>query len=167
MSNISKQDESYIFLAQVEAEKSQCRTQHGAIAVCSGKIIGRGYNDYRNRTKTSDGHLEIGCTCHAEMNAIRDIFKTFNYHSSYNRDCRRIDKILSNTKLYVARVSGNTYKYCESTPCSDCLAVIKRLNIKRIIHTINDNVKIVNNIEQYNNNHKSSARRFLSRITKK
>ena len=156
MSDISKQDETYICLAQLEAEKSPCKNQHGSVAVCSGKIIATGFNEYRNRTKTSDGHSEEGYTCHAEMSAIRNIYKTFSNH-------KRIDKIFSRTKLYITRVSNNNYEYKESSPCSDCLLVIKRLNIKKLIYTTSSCIKIVNDVNRYENNHKSSARRYMMR----
>lgn len=159
---ISKRDHSYMLVAQVEALNSPCRTQHGAIAVSSGKIIGRGYNDYKNRTKTPDGQDEIGCTCHAEMAAIKDVLKTFGYHQNNYTHDRRVDKIFNKTKIYIARTNIR-FEYKESSPCKDCLNVMKRLSIKKIIHTIDDGINVIDNVKEYNTNHKSNARRYLDR----
>lgn len=74
MTEFTNQDRHFIQIAQDEALKSPCLMQHGALAVSGGKIIGRGYNHYRNQT--SDGVVTNSCTCHAEMSAVRDVLRT-------------------------------------------------------------------------------------------
>ena len=65
----------FITMAAEECEKSDMLMRHGCVAVMNGKIIGKGYNNYRN--KTSDGFVaREQCTCHAEMAALRDVYRS-------------------------------------------------------------------------------------------
>ena len=64
----------FITLAAEECEKSDMLMRHGCVAVMNGKIVGKGYNNYRN--KTSDGFVSREqCTCHAEMAALRSVYR--------------------------------------------------------------------------------------------
>tara|TARA_Y100000591_G_C21836355_1_gene702773 strand:+ start:442 stop:720 length:279 start_codon:yes stop_codon:yes gene_type:complete len=86
----SNQDFMFISAAQQEALKSPCLMQHGAVAVRGGKIIGRGYNHYRNQT--SDGVVSNSCTCHAEMAAIRDVLRSVNNGCTHYRHSIKVAK---------------------------------------------------------------------------
>ncbi len=90
MSEFSNQDRNFIQIAQREAQKSPCLMQHGAIAVSGGKIIGRGYNHYRNQT--SDGVVANSCTCHAEMDAVRDVLRTLDPTHMHYRHSIKVAK---------------------------------------------------------------------------
>jgi deoxycytidylate deaminase len=81
MNCISLTDQKYLEYAKYEAQKSPCAHRHGCIAVINGKIIGRGYNHYRSQT--SDGFVKNQCTCHAEMAALREVYKKFNIQGNY------------------------------------------------------------------------------------
>ena len=59
-----------IHAACIEAEKSPCLHKHGCVIAGSGRIYGKGYNNYRNHS--SDGLLHECVSCHAEIAAIRD-----------------------------------------------------------------------------------------------
>ena len=48
--------------------------RHGCVAVMNGKIIGRGHNNYRNRTYDGFVNNSNQCTCHAEMAALRNVY---------------------------------------------------------------------------------------------
>jgi tRNA(Arg) A34 adenosine deaminase TadA len=71
---MSQKHTRFIQLAAEECEKSNMLMRHGCVAVINGRIVGTGYNNYRN--KTSDGFVSKGqCTCHAEMAALRNVYK--------------------------------------------------------------------------------------------
>jgi len=74
MTTTSIKDDRYIDLAIREAYKSEMYTRHGCVIVVNGKIIGRGHNNYR--TTFSDNPMKNGCSCHAEMDALRKAFKS-------------------------------------------------------------------------------------------
>lgn len=70
----SVKDKRYMELAVREAYKSEMYTRHGCIIVVNGKIVGRGCNNYR--TVFGDGFIKNTCSCHAEMDALRNTFRT-------------------------------------------------------------------------------------------
>ena len=69
---LSNSDQSFINSAFNEALKSQVLMRHGAVAVVSGKIMGRGHNHYRSHSK--DNFINNACTCHAEIASLRNMF---------------------------------------------------------------------------------------------
>ena len=115
---LSNKDNKFINLAASEAHNSPCLMRHGCIAVKNGKIIGRGYNNYRSSSK--DGFINNCMTCHAEIAAIREVHKR-----NYN-----FKKVV----LYVVRLDANN-DLQESGPCVDCMEQIQKLNIKRVVHS--------------------------------
>jgi len=56
--------------------------KHGCVAVVNGKIVGKGYNNYRNYSR--DGFMRTCCSCHAEVAAIRDATKRANFNKIDN-----------------------------------------------------------------------------------
>lgn len=75
---ISNTDFKYLSLATEEASKSPVLMRHGAIAVTSGKITGRGYNNYR--CYSNDGFINHTCSCHAEVHCLRNMFYSQTLH---------------------------------------------------------------------------------------
>lgn len=71
--SITKRHRKCIDEAVWQAEQSPCLHKHGCVISGSGRIIGRGYNNYR--TYSSDGLLGNCCTCHAEIAAIRECLR--------------------------------------------------------------------------------------------
>ena len=71
--SLSSSDFTFLNVALNEAEKSTVMNRHGAVAVINGKVMGRGCNSYR--TSSSDGFIHNCCTCHAEVAALRDLYK--------------------------------------------------------------------------------------------
>jgi hypothetical protein len=73
---LSKKEQSYINVATEEALKSEVLMRIGCVAVMNGKIVSKAHNSYRNRTY--DGFVaENQCTCHAEMAALRGVFRGY------------------------------------------------------------------------------------------
>ena len=70
---ITKRHQKCISEAVWQAELSPCLHKHGCVISGSGRIFGRGYNNYR--THSSDGLLGNCCTCHAEIAAIRECLR--------------------------------------------------------------------------------------------
>jgi len=67
---VTKKHARCIDAAMHEAMKSPCLHKHGCVIAGSGKIYGKGYNNYRNHS--CDGFLNGCVSCHAEIAAIRD-----------------------------------------------------------------------------------------------
>ena len=67
---ISNQDINFLYYAFQQAKMSPVLMQHGAVVTINGKIIGRGFNNYR--TYSSDNFIKDTCTCHAEVAALRN-----------------------------------------------------------------------------------------------
>jgi tRNA(Arg) A34 adenosine deaminase TadA len=72
---ISRRDETMVSYACTEALKSPCLHKHGCVATINGKIIGRGYNHYR--TWYNDNFCSDGCSCHAEIDALRNVWRQY------------------------------------------------------------------------------------------
>jgi len=72
--SISRKDIEFISVAAAEGMKSNVLMRHGCVAVMNGKIIGKGYNNYRNRTYDGFVNNTNQCTCHAEMAALRNVY---------------------------------------------------------------------------------------------
>jgi deoxycytidylate deaminase len=72
---VSKKDESYTHFACIEAQKSPCLHKHGCVATVNGKIISRGYNNYR--TWSNDQFCTQGCSCHAEIHTLRGVWRQY------------------------------------------------------------------------------------------
>ena len=84
-STMSNSDQTFINSALNEAQKSPVLMRHGAVAVVSGKIMGRGHNHYRTYSK--DSFISNTCTCHAEIASLRNMFhccgtNTYGKHSN-------------------------------------------------------------------------------------
>lgn len=74
MDIISLKDERLASRAYLEAEKSPCLMRHGCVAVVNGKVIARGHNHYR--THSQDKIINKMCSCHAEMDTLRNLYYT-------------------------------------------------------------------------------------------
>ena len=70
---VSNRDQRFIEIAADQASRSQCLMRHGCVAVINGRIIGRGFNNYR--CHSNDGFIQNTMTCHAEIAALREVNK--------------------------------------------------------------------------------------------
>jgi deoxycytidylate deaminase len=140
---VSNRDQRFIDIAADQASRSQCLMRHGCVAVISGRIIGRGYNNYR--CHSNDGFINNTMTCHAEIAALRQV----------NKRKKHSKKIV----LYVVRLdSNNTLK--ASAPCIDCMKRINMMGVKRVIHSTNSGTIVVQN-PNICANHITTGRRIL------
>lgn len=137
--NCSNTDYRYISLACEEAIKSPVLYKHGCIAVVSGKIIARGYNNYRTYSK--DGLIKNTCTCHAEVDVLRKCLK---------------QNIYKKIKLYVIRISFDN-RILLSKPCNECYNTMKLFEIKHIIYSDAMGQIIKQNMTEFIPTHNSSG----------
>ena len=91
LTKISASDENYLSAAAHEAQKSTLLSQHGCVAVVSGKILARGHNT--ERTKSSDGFICNTCSCHAEIATLRKL-----YHSCCSNTYGKYGKQIKGTR---------------------------------------------------------------------
>jgi len=140
---VSNRDQRFIEIAADQASRSQCLMRHGCVAVINGRIIGRGFNNYR--CHSNDGFIQNTMTCHAEIAALRQV----------NKRGKSSKKII----LYVVRLdSNNTLK--ASAPCIDCMKRINTMGVKRVIHSTNSGSIVIQN-PNICVNHITTGRRIL------
>ena len=114
---ISNKDANYISAAAQQAAESPLQMRHGAVAVCGGRIIARGFNHYHWHSSNS---VE-GVSCHAECDVLHKLCKLGK------RGQKRIT-------IYVTRI-GQNGALRESSPCCDCYEKMKFFGIKNIVYT--------------------------------
>lgn len=84
---ISNQDRNFLHYAFQEAKQSPVLMKHGAVVTVNGKIIGRGFNNYR--TYSSDKFIKNTCTCHAEIAALRNAYNSLtNTYGKYGEQIK-------------------------------------------------------------------------------
>lgn len=136
---ISNKDANYISAAAQQAAESPMQMRHGAVAVCGGRVIARGFNHYRSHS--SNNIISECVTCHAECDVLHKL-------------CKLGKQGRKRITIYVTRI-GQNGALRESSPCCDCYEKMKFFGIKNIVYTesINDdsmNVNIVKcPIDQY------------------
>lgn len=140
----SDNDEKFAWLASIEASKSELLSRHGCVAVSSGKVIARGCNTYR--TYSYDGFIKNSCSCHAEINVLRQCYKK---------------NITSKINLYIVRLSAEG-RYVNSAPCNECIEVIKMLPlIKYFIYTNTEGKLVKTKPEYYEYNHTTNGKKAI------
>ena len=65
----TRRDEYYINKAFDACQYSDMSKKHGCVIVDKSRVIGTGYNSYRNQF--CDDFIGDACSCHAEMHALR------------------------------------------------------------------------------------------------
>ncbi len=104
-----------IALAYKEAKKSRCKYKHGAVITKSGCVVSTGFNANKAHPTWGSGPMN---SIHAEGAAIRNaVRKGINVRGA---------------KIYVTRNKGISRM---SRPCSDCMKLIEKYGIKKIIYT--------------------------------
>ena len=139
----SQTDAKFASIASEEAYKSKLLSRHGCVAVSSGKIIARGCNTYR--TYSNDGFMKNSCSCHAEINVMRQCYK------------QKAKKI----NLYIVRITAEGL-YVNSAPCSECIKLIKFLPfVKNFIYTGSDGKLIKKKPIDYTNAHDTNGNKAI------
>ena len=127
---LSNKKDKFFSASLSEATKSELLFKHGCVATYGGKIIARGCNTYKCYS-SNDDFIHEQCSCHAEINVLRQIY----YNHSHKK--HKLNRIMKKTTLYISRYSNNG-ESTNSAPCVKCLAVIKRLNVRKIIFNLNN-----------------------------
>ena len=118
---LSNKDISFLNMARYFAEKSEENKRHGAIIVKSGRVVGTGFNRFKNHPHNIPEELiKVHCSRHAEEVALREA-------GSNSRGAI----------LYVARVNRQGIDR-NSKPCCVCNELIKSYGIKKVIHTVEE-----------------------------
>ena len=113
---MSNRDRRLIETALSLAEQSPCKQRHGAIVVKGGRILGKGFNEYRNEPQ--DWMPVENVSIHAEIAAMSGIAP---------------DKLKGAT-VYVAR-RGRCNVHACSRPCPRCYDALVKAGVKKIIYT--------------------------------
>lgn len=123
---LSKKDFSFINTARSLAEKSEEKKKHGAIVVKSGRVVGHGFNKFKNNIEIIPEELiKVHCSRHAEEVAIKNAGQN-----------------AKGATLYVARVNNNGFDR-ESKPCKICSKIIKDSGIKRVVYTTEESIESI------------------------
>lgn len=117
--------ENIYALCLSQAAESHLLYRHGCIATYGGKIICKGCN---TTTYSTDDFIKNNCTCHAEINVLRRLYTKYQRQSKENK----ILRIFRKTTLYISRLT-NSGQSQNSAPCAECLTIINKFQIKRII----------------------------------
>jgi deoxycytidylate deaminase len=118
---LSNKDVSYLNLARSLAERSEENKRHGAVVIKSGRVVGYGFNKFKNHTDLFPEELiKVHCSRHAEEVAI----KTAGQNAK-------------GAILYVARVNRQGIDR-NSKPCKICADIIKNSGIKKVIYTMEE-----------------------------
>jgi deoxycytidylate deaminase len=115
---LSKKDVSFLNMARYFADKSEEKKKHGAIVVKSGRVVGVGFNKFKNHPDVvPESLIKLHCSRHAEEVAIKEAGKNSQ-----------------GAILYVARVNNQGLDR-NSKPCYVCHKLIKKSGIKKVIYT--------------------------------
>lgn len=115
---LSKKDVNFLNLARLIADFSEERKKHGAVVIKSGRVVGTGFNKFKNHPlSVSPDHIKTHCSRHAEQEAIK-----------------QAGKHTKGATLYVARINKQGLDR-NSKPCSLCTELINNSGIKRVIYT--------------------------------
>lgn len=143
------------------ATDSDMLFQHGCIATLGGKIVARGNNTNKNYTK-NDTFLKNRCTCHAEVNVLRQIYHKLRRN---NKDYK-MNRTMKKLTLYISRHKSSSIHKCEhgnSAPCQQCLELINQFNVRKIIFYMDNEFHEINP-KDYVNSHKSFGQLYVERI---
>ena len=146
---ISNKEDRFIQSAVEQAQLSPCLMRHGCVAVRNGRIVGKGFNNYRCKSK--DGFIKNCMTCHAEIAALRQVNK---------RETKRFHRV----SLYVVRLDSKN-ELQESAPCMDCMNLIQGLHIKRVYHSTNGGNITMCQPCDYQTNHVTTGKKLLINIS--
>ena len=118
---LSKKDVSFLNMARYLAEKSGEKKKHGALVVKSGRVVGSGFNKFKNHPDLIPERLiKKHCSRHAEQVAIKEAGDN-----------------AKGAILYVARVNRQGIDR-NSKPCDICTKLIVNSGIKKVIYTVEE-----------------------------
>uniref|UniRef100_A0A6C0AXE4 CMP/dCMP-type deaminase domain-containing protein n=1 Tax=viral metagenome TaxID=1070528 RepID=A0A6C0AXE4_9ZZZZ len=142
--NCSLNDEKFASAASHEAKKSELLSRHGCVAVTSGKIVARGCNTYR--TYSGDGFIKDSCSCHAEVNVLRQCYRK---------------NITNKINLYVVRLASDG-SYANSAPCNECISIMRMMPfLKYCIYTDENGLLIKMRPSMYSIDHNTNGKKAI------
>jgi len=116
---LSRKDLNFLNTARLIADNSEEKKKHGAVVVKSGRVVGTGFNKYKNHPNSIESHrIKMHCSRHAEQIAIKQA--GVNARGAI---------------LYVARINRQGLDR-NSKPCHVCADLIELSGIKRVIYTV-------------------------------
>lgn len=139
---LSRKNEAIYAQCLSQAEDSDLFYQHGCIATYGGKVIAKGCNTYKSYS-SRDMFLNRVCSCHAEINVLRQI-----YHSN-KRKKNKLNRIMKRTTLYISRYKDGGSHSSSSAPCMECLNMIKKFKIKKIVFKLDNEYHVMNSRDYY------------------
>jgi deoxycytidylate deaminase len=142
-------DEKFIELAGQYANKSSMFSRHGCVLVSQGKVVSYGVNQLRNYSRD---HLIHGCSCHAEMDAIRNAIKKKVF-------VKHVPKLT----IYIVRFNRNK-TYLDARPCVLCYHLISSYKIKSIVYTIDGKIERIKTSDYRPSDH-TKGNLFANHIT--
>jgi tRNA(Arg) A34 adenosine deaminase TadA len=163
--HISSSDFKFLEAARCESFRSPVSMKHGCVAVVNGRIMATGHNHYR--TSSKDGFICNSCTCHAEMDALRNMNKRTGKRGKnlqHSMNDASLVSLFKKTTLYIAR-AGNNGEFRDSGPCAACLSIIKTLNLKKIVYSCSENTLVVCKPSEYTPVHHTFGRRHIEKIS--
>lgn len=115
---MSKKSAGFLNIARLLATHSEERKKHGAVIVKSGRVVGTGFNKFKNHPSNIEPELiKAHCSRHAEQVAIHQA----GIHAR-------------GATIYVARVNRQGFDR-NSKPCIMCSMLIEQAGIKNVIYT--------------------------------
>lgn len=142
-------DEKFIAVAGQHAHKSSMFSRHGCVLVSQGKIISYGVNQLRNYSKDN---IIQGCSCHAEMDAIRNAVKK-----------KAFSKHVPKLTIYIVRFNRN-HTYLDARPCILCYHLIVSYRIQHIVYTMDGKIERVKTLDYTPSEH-TKGNVFANSIT--
>jgi len=129
--SINNKHNNFLYIASLNARKSNMHKNYGAVIVYNKKIIGYGHNhsiDYITRMHNYIGKSrKILQNVHAEHDAIIDAIK------------RGYKEKISKSEIYISRILNDYDKYQDfnyqtSHPCDNCKKLIEKYKIRRVYY---------------------------------
>ena len=147
---ISNKEDRFIQSAVEQAQLSPCLMRHGCVAVRNGRIVGKGFNNYRCKSK--DGFIK---------NCMTSWWKCRFCDKSTSRGNK---KRFHQKSLHVVRLDSKN-ELQESAPCMDCMNLIQGLHIKRVYHSTNGGNITMCQPCDYQTNHVTTGKKLLINIS--
>lgn len=115
---MSRKDNGFLNVARLLAAHSGEKNKHGAVIVKSGRVVGTGFNKFKNHPSNVEPELiKTKCSRHAEQVAIH-----------------QAGRHAKGATIYVARINRQGFDR-NSKPCLMCSMLIDEAGIKNVIYT--------------------------------
>ena len=86
------------------------------------------------------------------MNTIKGFYETKGYY--------KLNKKLTKTDILVFRTSSSGIR--NSKPCSECIQIMKKLNIRRVYYSTNEGSLVYEKVSNIESTHRSQMSRHIA-----